>query len=222
MFALKFISQPYFVALFSVIAVLSGCAEVSVPDGRNVKIPSPVAAEQRKEAINERPDSVMYLPLGEDVLVPEKMSGDVLPTEIVGPFELRSETLAGALQLILADYDVAIAFETEEGLNRRVTVANLSGELGRVVARVCSLADLYCAFDDGVLTVKDTQTFVVVLPPLGGADGGTDFLDDVIQGLTAIVGDDVPEPISDATTRTVIYTATQRTCLLYTSPSPRD
>ncbi len=199
-------------ALIAVIIV--GCAQVNVPDSRNVKIPSPVSAEQRKEAVNERPDSVMYLPLGQDVLVPEKLDGDRLPTERIGPFELRGETLAGALQLILADYDVAIAFETEQGLTRKVTVANLSGELGKVVSRVCSLADLYCSYDDGVLTVKDTQTFTVVLPPLGGVDGETTFIDNIVEGLTAIVGEDVAEPIADTTTRTIIYTATQRTSTL--------
>ncbi len=214
MFGEKVLNRSCVVAILVFSFLLSSCAEVSVPDSRNVKIPSPVSAEQRREAINERPDSVMYLPLGDDVLVPARAFGGALPTEMVGPFELRSETLAGALQLILADYDVAIAFETEEGLTRKVTVANLSGELGKVVSRVCSLADLYCAYDGGVLTVKDTEIFAVVLPPLGGIDGGTEFLDDVIVGLTAIVGEDVPAPIADNTTRAIIYTATQRTAPL--------
>ena len=203
-----------FMLLPVVVLAVSGCAEVSVPDARNVKIPSPVSAEERREAVNERPDSVMYLPLGEDVLVPEEMVGGVLPEEIVGPFELRSETLAGALQLILADYDIAIAFETEEGLTRRVTVANLRGQLHDVVNRVCGLADLYCSYENGALTVKDTQTFTVVLPPLGGADGETEFIDDVITGITAIVGEEVAAPIADPTTRTIIYSATQRTSAL--------
>lgn len=193
---------------------LSACSEVSVPDARNVKIPSPTAAEERREAINERPDSVMYLPLGADVLVPERMMGDGLPTDIVGPFELRSETLGGALQLILADYDVSIAFETEEGLSRRVTVANLKGRLDKVVHRVCSLADLYCSFEDGALVVKETQTFTVALPPLGDAEGSTTFIDDTIRGLTAVLGKSGSAPVSDPTTRTIIYSATQRTAQL--------
>lgn len=191
---------------------LVACAEVSVPDARNVNIPAPLSAEKRKDAINERPDSVLYLPLGEDVLVPSRVSGDVLPKDIVGPFELRSETLAGALQLILADYDIAIAFESEQGLTRKVTVANLRGELGKVVNRVCSLADLYCSFEDGALIVKDTQVFTVTLPPLADADGGTEFISDVIQGLGAVLGGG--SPVSDSTTRTIIYSATQRTSQL--------
>jgi len=194
--------------------MISSCAEVSVPDARNVEIPSPVTADKRRNAINERPDSVMYLPLGEDVLVPSRITGGSLPDEKVGPFELRSETLAGALQLILADYDISIAFETEEGLSRKVTVANLNGPLGRVVNRVCSLADLYCSFEDGGLIVKDRQTFTVTLPPLADAEGGDEFIDDTIQGLSAVLGEGGSTPISDPTTRTIIYSATARTSKL--------
>lgn len=189
---------------------LSSCAQVSVPDARNVKIPSPVTAEERREAVNERPDSVMYLPLGADVLVPERIAGETLPDDVVGPFELRSETLAGALQLILADYDVSIAFETEEGLNRKVTVANLRGKLNSVVNRVCGLADLYCSYEDGALIVKDRQTFTVTLPPLATSDGGGQFISDVITGLNAVLGEGASS-VSDPTTRSIIYTATQRT-----------
>ena len=192
---------------------LSSCAQVSVPDARNVKIPSPVTAEERREAVNERPDSVMYLPLGADVLVPERIAGETLPDDVVGPFELRSETLAGALQLILADYDVSIAFETEEGLNRKVTVANLKGKLNSVVNRVCGLADLYCSYEDDALIIKDRQTFTVTLPPLAGADGGGQFINDVITGLNAVLGEGASS-VSDPTTRSIIYTATQRTSKL--------
>lgn len=203
----------------------SACAMVDVPDPRNVNIPTPVSADTRKKAINERPDSVMYLPLGEDVLVPEATQDDDFPKETVGPFELRGETLAGALQLILADYDISLAFETQEGLTRRITVANLRGDLGKVVHRVCSLANLYCSYEDGTIVVKDRQTFTVTLPPIGTDDDAA-YLDDVAEGLQAILenGDasttgstttttstTASEPIVDATTRTIVYSATQRT-----------
>lgn len=200
----------------------SACAMVDVPDTRNVNIPTPVSADARKRAINERPDSVMYLPLGEDVLVPEATSDDDFPKEMVGPFELRNETLAGALQLILADYDISLAFETQEGLTRRITVANLRGDLGRVVHQVCSLANLYCSYEDGTIVVKDRQTFTVTLPPIGTADD-TAYLDDVAEGLKAILDNGesssstssstgtTTDPIVDATTRTIVYSATQRT-----------
>lgn len=191
--------------LVALLALLLGCADSDVPGARNVNIPKPTAADERTEAVNERPDSVLYLPLGRDVLVPMVNPGGSLPDENIGPFELRSETLAGALQLILADYDISLAFETEEGLNRRITVANLQGPLNKVVERVCALADLYCAFEEGLLTVKDTQTFTVKIPPISQ---DASFMNNVASGLSAIIGG---SPIVDESTRTLIYEATNRT-----------
>ena len=200
-----------FVALLCVVGfVLSACAShVNVPGARSADVPAPSLANKRREAINERPDSVLYLPLGSDVLVPEVVDSNNLPTEEVGPFELRSETLAGALQLILADYEVPLAFQTEEGLTRTVTVANLSGPMNRVVEKVCGLADLYCAFEDGILIVKETQTFLVSVPPVGGDD--VDILGALSTGLEAITGS---LPITEDATRTIIYEASSRTSKL--------
>lgn len=179
-----------------------------MPSGRSADIPSPASTKQRQDSITERPDSVIFLPLGSDVLVPETLPGDPLPQTEVGPFELRSETLAGALQLILADYEIPLAFETDEGLTRTITVANLRGPMGDVVKRVCSLADLYCSFEDGVLVIKESQTFTVTIPPLGG---DSNVLSSLATGLQAITG---TAPITDTGTRTIIYTATNRTAQL--------
>ncbi|HOO81869.1 MAG TPA: type II and III secretion system family protein [Alphaproteobacteria bacterium] len=184
---------------------LGSCADVNTPGARNANIPSPAMADPRPEAINEQPDSVIYLPLGSDVLVPEVIRGAALPDEVVGPFELRSETLAGALQLILADYQIPLAFETDEGLTRTITVANLRGPLSNVVDKVCGLADLYCSFEDGLLVIKDMQTFTVSIPPIGG---NTDMLSSLATGLQAITG---KTPITETATRTIIYEATSRT-----------
>lgn len=187
---------------------LWGCADVLSPGARNVSIPSPAIADTRPEAVNEQPDSVIYLPLGSDVLVPEMDKGSQLPNEVVGPFELRSETLAGALQLILADYQIPLAFQTDEGLTRTITVANLRGPMASVVDKVCGLADLYCSFEDGLLVIKDAQTFTVTVPPVGGE---TDILESLATGIQAITG---TTPITESGTRTIIYEATNRTARL--------
>lgn len=184
---------------------LSSCSPVDVPGARNLSIPSPTTASKREAAVNEKPDSVIYLPLGSDVLVPKAEGSSGLPTEIVGPFELRSETVAGALQLILADYELSMAFESDAAFERTVTVANLRGALGRVVEKVCGLADLYCSYEDGLLVVKETQTFTVSVPPVGGE---TDVLSSLATGVQAITG---AQPITDTATRTIIYEATSRT-----------
>lgn len=184
---------------------LFSCAQADVPGARNLDIPSPTMANSRVTAVNERPDSVLYLPLGSDVLVPQSKSGAALPNEIVGPYELRSETLAGALQLILSDYEIPLAFETDEGLTRTITVANLRGPLDRVVSRVCGLANLYCSFEDGVLVVKETQVFTVSVPPIGQ---DTAFMTSLAGGIQAITGQ---QPIVEEATRTIIYQASNRT-----------
>lgn len=194
-----------FVTLSFAVLALMSCAQGDLPGARNPNIPSPAIAKQRQEAINEKPDSVLYLPLGSDVLVPEAIGAQGLPGDIVGPFELRSETVAGALQLVMSDYEIPLAFETEEGLTRTVTVANLRGPMDRVVSRICSLADLYCAFEDGLLVVKETQTFMVTIPPIG-EDG--EVLEAVATGIEAVVG---AAPITESATRTIIYEATNRT-----------
>lgn len=205
--------KTWWLAVLMAFAV-TGCSQVKAPDARNVDIPAPASADKRKRATNERPDSVMYLPLGEDVLVPETLGGDKFPEEEVGPFELRGETLAGALQLILAEYDISLAFETQEGLSRKITVANLKGNLGNVIERVCSLANLYCSFENNTITVKDTQTFTVSLPPIGQGDTPTAYMDNVAKGLAAIIGTSGTAPIVDPSTRTIVYTATARTAEL--------
>lgn len=194
--------------LLCMLPILLGCAQVDVPGGRNVSIPSPTMADKRAEAVNERPDSVIYLPLGSDVLVPETLDSTPLPNVEIGPFELRSETLAGALQLILADYEIPLAFETEEGLTRTITVANLRGPLSSVVQRVCSLADLYCAFEEGLLVIKETQTFTISVPPVGD---DTNLIGAISSGISGITG---ATTITDEATRTIIYEATSRTAKL--------
>lgn len=185
--------------------MLQSCADTDVPGARNVNIPNPTMADDRQNAINEAPDAVLHLPLGEDVLVPQVGVDDPLPMDEVGPFELRGETLAGALQLILADYDISLAFESNEGLTRQITVANLRGPLNKVVRQICGLADLYCAYQDGLLVVKETQTFTVKIPPISQ---DTSFIQNVAQGLAAIIG---TTPIIDNSTRSIIYDASQRT-----------
>ena len=184
--------------------IFASCAPMSAPDPRSVNIPAPTPPEERRRAINEAPDGVLVVPLGKDILVPAMDEGDPLPTKEVGPFELRNENLAGALQLILSDYDIPLAFESDKGMTTGVTVSNLKGPLDKIVDKVCSLANMYCLYDDGVITVKESQTFTVSLPPLPAET----TYDSIVAGLKAFTG---AEGTVDTTTRTMIYTATERT-----------
>src|SRR5688500_13031071 len=56
-------------SLLAAVLLLAGCGSADVPESRNVNIPNPAFADKRRDAVNERPDSVMYLPLGRDVLM---------------------------------------------------------------------------------------------------------------------------------------------------------
>ncbi len=191
-------------AFLCALLAATACSPIHAPDPRTPNVPPPQAAEERRKALNENNDSIMIVPLADDVLVPQFSSDDPLPMTHIGPLEFRGETISNALELIMADQNVPIAFETTEGLKRRITISNLSGTIDKVVERVCGLANLYCAYDDGVLVVRDTQTFTVSLPPVGDDD----MVTNIASGLEAITKLDVT---TDSATHTLVYTATQRT-----------
>lgn len=155
-----------FASMACAAALAAGCAGANVANGRTVSVPTVTPPDDRYKGLNEERDPVTRVRLGKDVLVPQRAEQDPLPDEEVGPFELRGETLASALQMLLDDYDVSLAFETDKAMSARISVANLRGGLDEVVGRVCDLANLYCDYRKGVLTVKETETFVVDLPPV--------------------------------------------------------
>lgn len=201
-----------YLILIATVVTIASCAPVDVPDATSVKIDPIAGPLDRYEGLNEQRDPITRVRLGRDMLVPKVVDEDKLPDDKVGPYELRAETLATTLQLLLADYDISIAFESDAAFNAKITVANLKGNLNAVVDRVCSLANLYCHFEQGNLTVKETETFVVDLPPIGNisAEGSsdTDAYSQISSGLGAIIGE---APTIDESTRLLIYTATHRT-----------
>lgn len=193
--------------------VISGCADVVGPDSRNVNVPAPKSADQRKAAINEGGEPIIYLPLGEDVLLPQSAKSDPLPDTIVGPFELRDETLAGALQLIMDGVDVPVAFESTSSLDEKITVTNLKGPISQVVNDVCSLANMYCSYQGGILSVKDREIFSVTIPPIVVKEDIPVLLTNISAAIGSITGE---KPITDPSTRTIVYRASQRTAEMAT------
>ena len=161
----------------------TACSSFDAPDGRTPSVPTARPPDDRFEGVNEKQDPVTRVHVGRDILMPQPLKEDSWPEVKVGPYELRNETLASALQLILDEYDISLAFEGDDGLKNKITVSNLHGKLKDVVHKVCSVADLYCHFEGGTLTVKKTETFVVDLPPInvvaaaasagGGASSGS-------------------------------------------------
>ncbi len=196
----KYYCGPFALAL---IYVISACAPTDVPGRRTINIPEAAEPSERFQSVNQQQQSIVYVELDEDVLRPKVANNGDFPDEEIGPFELRSETLAAALQFVLADYNIPLAFETDEALTRTITISGLRGSVDKVVARMCSLADLYCSYEDDILTIKETETFTVALPPIA-----QETYDDFINGLAAVIG---TTPIVDNTTRSIIYTASHRT-----------
>lgn len=188
--------------------VLAGCADAVGPDTRTANIPAPKMADQRQKGLNENGEPIMYLPLGEDVLMPQSTKSDPLPDTIVGPYELRGETLAGALQLIMDGIDVPVAFESETSLTKTITMTNLKGPVSQVVNDVCALANMYCSYQNGVLSVKDREIFTVTLPPIVAKTDVSVLLTNVSAAIGSITGE---TPIMDPSTRTIVYRASQRT-----------
>ena len=193
--------------------LLSGCADAIGPDSRNANVPAPKLANERQSAVNENGEPVIYLPLGEDVLLPQAAPSEPMPDTIVGPFELRGETLAGALQLIMDGVDIPVAFESSSSLTETITVTNLKGPVSKVVNDVCSLANMYCAYQNGVLVVKDREIFSVTIPPIVASADVAALLTNVSAAVGAITGE---APISDPSTRTIVYRASQRTAEMAT------
>lgn len=188
--------------------LLTSCADANGPKARNVAIPAPKNAEERVKGLNENSDPVIYLPLGDDVLIPQSEYGDPMPSTIVGPFELRGETLAGALQLVLDGTNIPIAFENESALDKTITVTNLKGSLDTVVQEICSLGDMYCSYQNGILVVKDSQIFTVSIPPIVSSENMAALLTNISGAVGNITG---TTPITDPGTRTIVYRASQRT-----------
>lgn len=196
-------------ALFSVaIFGVSGCADGVGPKSREVNMPAPILANERKPAVNENADAILYLPLGEDVLMPQTEASAALPSKIIGPFELRDETLGGALQLILDGTNTPVAFETDKASTVSITVTNLKGSMDVVVREVCSLANMYCSYQNGILVVKDKEIFTVTVPPIGASTDTGALLQNISTAVGSITGE---SPVTDASTRTIVYRATQRT-----------
>ncbi|MGM0422743.1 MAG: type II secretion system protein GspD, partial [Pseudomonadota bacterium] len=218
-----------FLTLIFLGGLVVGCGPVDIPGAHTTDIPAAASPREKMKGVNESYDGITRVRLDEDVLVPRAMNTDPLPDIYIGPYELRSETLAGALQLILADFDISLAFETQKGLTKRVTVANLQGRLPDVVDRLCGLANLYCGYENGMLTIKDFETFVVDLPPFGddaafgqivaglenvldtASDGGTDSDDDDDNNDDSDTDSETLAPVIDTSTRVIVYRATNRT-----------
>lgn len=149
-------------------------------------------------------EPVRYMPLGHGVLIPDVVTTQKLPREDIGPYELRGETLAGALQFILSEFEIPLAVETNLALERKVTIANLNGRLDLMVEQLCVMSDLYCVYKNQVLSVQATHDYAVTIPPSGAS---VDIIDDVAKSIEKVIG---KEAVVDKSTRTIVYNSSRK------------
>jgi hypothetical protein len=198
-----------FASVLTVLAALSGSTflvscSTWIDDMPKASFPKAEEPEKKMAAVNRLRDRpVTYVKLDEDILRPVKRAKeDPLPTDHVGPFELREESLAAALELVMGDRKIPMAFQTSAATTRTITMTNLEGPLDDVIDKVCGLADLYCSYEKGVLVIKDMESFTVSLPPFVTEDYGP-----FLEGLRSITGG---QTSVDTVTNSLVYTATHR------------
>ncbi len=183
--------------------MLTSCASTLPNNGAQADLVPAERVEKKYATINRERNPVTYVKLEEDVLRPKKASAaQPLPKDRVGPFELREESLASALELVMGDKKIPMAFETSQATSRMVTITSLEGPLDEVVDKLCGLANLYCSYEGGVLVLKETETFTVSLPPFIAQS-----YDPFVNGLKSITGG---QTYVDTLTGSLIYTASHR------------
>lgn len=155
-------------------------------------------------ASRPKAEPVVYMPLGQGVLMPDVVTTQNLPREDIGPYELRGESLAGALQFILSEFDIPLAVETDLAMDRKVTIANLNGRLDLMVEQLCVMSDLYCVYKNGVLSVQPRHDYAVTIPPSGAT---VDIIDDVAKAIKDVTKSDV---VVDRATRTLVYNSSRK------------
>jgi MSHA biogenesis protein MshL len=156
------------------------------------------------KAAKPKAEPVVYMPLGLGVLMPDVVTTQNLPREDIGPYELRGESLAGALQFILSEFDIPLAVETDLAMNRKVTIANLNGRLDLMVEQLCVMSDLYCVYKNGVLSIQPRHDYAVSIPPSGAT---VDIIDDVARAIEDVTKSDV---VVDRATRTLVYNSSRK------------
>jgi type II secretory pathway component GspD/PulD (secretin) len=162
-----------------------------------------VQADQQNSA-KQKILPVTYMPLGLGVLMPDVITTQNLPREDIGPYELRGESLAGALQFILSEFDIPLAVETDLATARKVTIANLNGRLDLMVEQLCAMSDLYCVYKNGVLSIQPRHDYAVTIPPSGAT---VDIIDDVAKAIEDVTKADV---VVDRATRTLVYSSSRK------------
>lgn len=139
---------------------------------REPRMAQQIAQEETVRGKDEPPIVTLQLSkrLRQSTLVP----AEELPRGIkIGATNLNNVPVTVALEAVLADTDITLLWSSAELQNRTVTLMNLKGALPTVVNRVCRAAHILCFYRNGALELSEEDTFVVELPPVASASGGS-------------------------------------------------
>ncbi len=154
--------------LFLAAVFLAGCGFVDVPDAKSTTGRAPTVAEvpSPDETVRGPEDPpIVTLELGNHLKERKLSRTEDLPSGIIVPTtNLNAVPITTALQAVLAGTDVSLSWDSSSFDDRLVTVTNLSGPLPHVVHKMCASAKVFCNYKNGLLEIKEKETFIVELP----------------------------------------------------------
>lgn len=186
-----------------------GCSGIMVNDAKSTTGRAPQIAEVPDADETVRGDTdppIVTLGLGTQLSERSVTRRDDLPGEVLIPStNLRSVPVTTALQAVLSGTDVSLSWEAKTFDKRLVTVTNLNGPLPKVIDKICALARLFCPYRNGILELKETETFVVELP--SSPDSASENVT-AITSMSDTIGDLVGDKVRlDNQAGNLVYTA---------------
>jgi len=177
--------------LAGALALLTGCSFVDVPDAKSTTGRAPTVAEVPSPDETVRGGSeppIVTLEVGKRLHERPLSRTEPLPSQIIVPTtNLSAVPITMALQAVLSGTDVSLSWDTEGFDDRLVSVTNVSGPLPKVVDKICASAKVFCSYRNGLLELKDKETFIVDLPAVPSlkeaAKGASNSMADMIGTL---------------------------------------
>ncbi len=171
--------------------VLVGCSNVDVPFSKSTtgRLPTVAEVPEADETVRGAEDPpIVTLEVSPKFQERKLARSQDLPSAIIIPnTNLNSVPVTAALQAILDGTDISLSWGAGAYEERLVTVMNLSGSLSSVVKKICTSAKLFCSYRNGLLELKEQETFIIDLPAVpsksGSSGAAANSMADTIKSL---------------------------------------
>jgi len=187
--------------------LLAGCGWSDVGSAKPTSGRSPTIAEvpEADETVRGTDDPpIVTLELGSRLKERRLTRNEDLPANIIVPStNLNAVPVGTALQAVLTGTDVSLSWDNGVLSERLVSVSNLSGPLPRVVEKICASARLFCNYRNGLLELKETETFVIELPAVATGSTGSAAANTMAETIGKLAGKDIQ---TDTQGGNLIYT----------------